>query len=221
MPKIKIVINPLDNTPVELAGKVKTGWKCPRTNKVFVTKQKYVRYLKNYAKESLERKRIIKKRNQQKEFFLNMRKTVESAGDIVAFVKNNWSAFVVQAQQSDWTGDRFARAETSRVRRGLSRDIPTITWMHMQLDWVDGTIYGARPLDGSKTSCGKGWRGRMEFQTTDPGTGTYEFGSDMWKGIGIHTYCGGYASNYYYQIELLAEDWPGMAKFETLNILVK
>lgn len=57
MPKIDIIINPADQTPVEYTGKVFNGWKCPRTGKVFRFKSAYVKHLKILARSEINRKK--------------------------------------------------------------------------------------------------------------------------------------------------------------------
>lgn len=57
MPKIDIVINPFDQTPVEYTGKIFNGWKCPRTGKVFRFKSAYVKHLKILARSEINRKK--------------------------------------------------------------------------------------------------------------------------------------------------------------------
>lgn len=57
MPKINIILNPSDQTPVEFTGKVFNGWKCPRTGNVFRFKSAYLKHLKVLARSEIERKR--------------------------------------------------------------------------------------------------------------------------------------------------------------------
>lgn len=232
MPQIKIIINPANKKPVEYTGKVQNGWKCPSTGNIFVRKDQYVKHLKTLAKERINAKKRAKFEAEREAFWANMRKTVRNAKDLEQFVKDNWQAFVQNAIRNERWGDKFERAAKWRVKRGLSVDIPELLWFKVEsLNWSDSVSNSHNcPLNGV-TNWGHrdknapisypGWTGKISYQTTDEDTNTYEFGGDMWKGTGVNTGTGGYASNYYYYIELFAEDWAGMAEEKTLELLTR
>jgi uncharacterized C2H2 Zn-finger protein len=57
MPTIDVILNPIDQSPVEFTGKVFNGWKCPRTGLVFRFKSAYLKHLKQLARSEQNRKK--------------------------------------------------------------------------------------------------------------------------------------------------------------------
>ena len=120
MPQVKFVVDPATGQLVEYYGKILTGWKCPKTGKLFSRKSQYVRHLKSLAKERIKEKKRAKFEAERIEFWVSMRKVVRNAKDFEQFVKDNWQAFVQNAMLNERWGDKFERAAKYRVKHVLS-----------------------------------------------------------------------------------------------------
>ena len=75
------------------------------------------------------------------------------------------------------------------------------------------TNWGAR--DKNEPTGYPGWKFQIEYNTVNNTNkkydSSYTYSSEAWQHTGINTGTGGYASNYYFSVEMFAEDWPAMA----------
>lgn len=213
MPKIKAykgngVIIPVDNA------KVATAFRCPWTDKIFGTKQAYVKHLRVLREDRIHR--AIRARIQNKIFeeLINQ----DSFEKIIEWIETHPEFFfdrVVQDGRVGW-----------RDRREHLRDKFWIKITFLDVHWSESVSNShSSPRDGisnwgrdsNKPTGYPGWVGRIEFQLShDLG-----FGSDIFRGIGIHTGTGGGTNQnrYGYAVRFFASDWPGLEKHRVFEIL--
>jgi len=183
------------------------AWKCEATGKIFESKVKYQSHLRKLARERALQRKVEAFKKERTEFFAGMRSTCCNASQIEEFVKANWDKFYQNAISNYIWGDK----------RGQFKNQPTLTSIKIKLHWNDAVYNSHCAPIGKKTNWGgrdkeeptsyPGWTGDIEYQTSEYISG---LGSEMWNGTGIGTASGGYASNFYYGLELFALDWPAM-----------
>lgn len=197
-----------------------TAWKCETTGKVFEHKVKYQSHLKKLAAERRSQAKHDAFELVQKQTFINMRNTVRSLPELKAFIEANWIHFCMNAEINNrW---RFIKKSKSLIHPELK------FFVVKDFRWNDEISNShSCPIDGVKNWRGDntmpdgspaprnypGWKMSIEYQVVgQENTSTYPYSSEAWQGTGIHTGCGGYASNYYFQCDLFAADWPAMAE---------
>lgn len=183
-------------------------WKCPHTGKLFESKTKYQTHLKKLSVERVAQRKKDAFRAERKAFFAHMRATVRTPAELEGFIKANWVKFCENAVLNDAWG----RTKTK------VKPYPKLEWIKIKATWSNSVSNSHRCPFGGETNWGgqkpnvprgyPGWTGMLEYQVSDYQDGLH--GSDMWDGTGVNTGTGGYASNYYYGLELFADDWPAM-----------
>jgi hypothetical protein len=219
MPKIKAfkgneraVLIPVDDA------KIVTAFKCPWTEQVYATKKAYVKHLRELREDRIHR--AIRARIQNKIFeeLINQ----PSFDKIIEWIETHPEFFfdrVVGRGRNGW-----------RDRREHLRDKFWIKITYLDVRWNESvsnshscprgglTNWGGREdPDDSRPRGYPGWQGRIEFQLShDLG-----FGSDVFRGIGIHTGTGGGINDnrYGYDVKFFASDWPGLEKNGIFDII--
>lgn len=187
-------------------------WKCPHTGELFESKTKYQTHLKRLSVERVARRKEDKFKAERAAYFKQMRDNVRTPEELVNFVKDNWEAFCNNAVVNDprrFEPKRKPHPDLEYLKLTEFRWDPNLSCSH-SAPIGKQTNWGGNKKD--QPTGYPGWKARIEYQTTDHKTHKYEYSGDMWKGTGVHTGTGGYASNYYYYIELWADDWPAMAE---------
>ena len=214
MPKIKAYkggrghIIPLDEA------KIATAYRCPWTSAVFATKKAYLSHLSELRRDHIHaniRRTIFDKQKND----LWSQPTFE---DIISWVERHPEFFFDNAVGMRGSGrqDRIAGY----------RDKFWIKITHLNLTWTSSASNThACPRDGFTNWGGKnkhpitgeilprgypGWTGSIEYQMShDLG-----FGSDVMRGIGIHTGTGGGINDlrYGYSVTFFDSDWPVIAE---------
>jgi len=209
MPKIKAykgneraVLIPVDDA------KIVTAFKCPWTEQVYATKKAYVKHLRELREDRIHR--AIRARIQNKIFeeLINQ----PSFDKIIEWIETHPEFFFDRAIER-------GRAGWSDRRLHL-RDKFWIKITYLDVRWSDSvsnshscprggvTCWSSREAEDGRPRGYPGWQGRIEFQLShDLG-----FGSDVFRGVGIHTGTGGGTSNNrYYDVKFFASDWPSLA----------
>lgn len=220
MPKIKAykgngVIIPVD------AAKISTAYQCPWTNRIFSTKNAYVKHLRVIRTDRIHR--AIRARIRDKIFdelinqdsFQKIIEWIETHPDFIfdtmfPYGRDRWNKDISQIRNQFWVKVTHIDVDWSdRVSNSHSCPRGGVT------NWGgNGTL-----KDGSLAPRGyPGWGGRIEFHTShDLGFGV----SDCFKRLGIHTGTGGGSggNRYGHDVKFFASDWPGLEKIRTFEIL--
>lgn len=188
-----------------------SAWKCPRSNKLFLTKKKYLAYLKKTARKELDERIYRKKINGIKSQFAEMRETCSTATEIEEWIKAHADLFWYWAYEREvgrFGCDYIKKPKTPPVFSSIS---------------IRGTFQErcsnthSCPLNGvtnwecedDKPSGYPGFYGRITFciEPDSPG-----FGGDIFKGTGINTGSGGGRNkSLSYDVTLFLDDWPALA----------
>jgi len=197
-------------------------WKCPHTGTLFESKTKYQTHLKKLSVRRVADRKAAAFKKERADFFAHMRATVRTPDELVEFVKQYWDKFCENADlQNAW-----------RKTNKKKLPHPKIEYMNFKLTWSDSVSNTHSAPFGKQTNWGgqkkdvprgyPGWHGVIHYNVSEyqsihgsdmwKGTGVHTSagGYNMWEGTGVHTSAGGYASEYYYSIEMFAEDWPAM-----------
>lgn len=197
--------------PIDEA-KVATAYRCPWTGRVFGSKTGYTNHLRVLRRDNIHaaiRQDIAKRLHED----LCNQPTFD---DIVAWVETHPEFFFDAAS--------WQRGEGRQDRIAHYRDKFWIKITYLDLQWTPNasnshahprggvTNWGGRAVDrdGKPLPRGyPGWTGRIEYRMShDLG-----FGSDVMRGIGIHTGSGGGVKDlrYGYSVTFFDSDWPGIA----------
>lgn len=198
-----------------------TAWKCEKTGKIFEHKVKYQSHLKALA--ALRRSEAKHKAFEaaRMQVFTDMRNTVRSKAEFIAFIEQNWIHFCMNAKVNDVGRDRFNKKKPVvhpplkffKVTRWGWSDCVSNSH-RCPIGGVTNWGGGEKMPDGSPKPNGyPGWKVQIEYQVVgQDDTYSYPYGSQAWDKTCINTGTGGYANNYYYGCELFAADWPAMAE---------
>lgn len=190
------------------------AWKCDTTGTIFEVEKEYKSHCRKLIREKKEAELADIKEKERVSIFTYMRNTVRNVPELVQFIKDNWDSFDLNAHKHNhWV---------KKIKKGV-----TLDWIEIDLKWNDHISNSHHAPIGKKTNWGgmdeneprnyPGWHGNIKYLTSEHSTGTYEHGSDMWEGTGIHPGTGGYTSNYYYDLKLFAADWPAMLDMQEQN----
>lgn len=210
MPRIKAYKGNGKVIPVDVA-KITTAFQCPWTKQVFGGKREYVKHLANLRNTRIHR-RIREMAWERKLEDLWSRPGFE---EVVAWIHMNPEFMFDNGMRHGW-GHRGVQKH---------RDDFWVKITYLDLTWSNSvsnthdcprggvTNWGGREFWPDKTPKPRGypgWHGRIEYQMShDIG-----FGSDVMKGLGIHTGTGGGTGNniYGYDVRFFDSDWPGIAE---------
>lgn len=187
------------------------AWKCETTGKVFEHKVKYQSHLKKLAADRRSKAKHDAFEAARKQIFNDMRNTVRCKSELIAFITKNWQHFCMNAMVNSW----------SSTRRTKNKIHPNLKFFSVKdFRWVDHVSNSHRAPIGKATNWGgrdknkptgyPGWMMAIEYNVEGPDT-VIPYSSEAWDHTGINTGTGGYARNYYFAVELFAEDWPAMA----------
>jgi hypothetical protein len=212
MPKIKAYKGAGHIIPVDTA-KIGNAFRCPWTKRIFGEKRAYVKHLK-WLRENRMHSRIRATALLRKKDDLWNQPTFE---DIIKWIEMN----------PEFIFDNGLRESWRREGAEKYRDQFWIKITYLELRW--------EPLASNTHSCPRGevtnWGRREEGKPTGyPGfTGRIEyqlshdigFGSDVMRGLGVHTGTGGGISNnrFGYSVTFFDADWPSLTKNRLLDIL--
>lgn len=206
MPAIKVYKANGKMVPVSEA-KIAKAYQCPWTDTVFATKSAYTKHLKELRENRMHRRARQNIHNRKLNDLINQ----YSFEDIVNWFEINPDFFfdsLIKMGHSGWAD-----------RRAHIRDTFWIKITYLNLRWNDRvsnshscprggvTCWDSREANGRPQSY-PGWQGHIEFQLShDIG-----FGSNVFRGMGIHTGTGGGIRDerYGYEVKFFASDWPGL-----------
>ncbi len=202
------VILPVDDAKIGVA------YRCRWTNKVFGTKSAYVKHLKSVRQDRIHRN--IRKKILDNKF--NELINLPTFDAVIQWLENN----------PEFLFDRmFPNGPPSY--RNLPADIRDKFWF--KITFLDigysklisnshscprggVTCWSSREAEDGRPRGYPGWGGRIEYQMShDVG-----FGSDVVRGLGIHTGTGGGTGNnrYGYDVKFFESDWPGIGVMNAL-----
>jgi len=215
MPKIKAYKGNGAIIPIDDA-KLGTAYRCPWTGKVFSAKKSYVSHLKVLRENRMHS--AIRARIRQRVF-----EDLISQGDfnrIIQWVETHPEFFFDRAVGSRLNAKKYIEEV---------RDKFWIKITYLDVRWNDSvsnshncprggvTCWSSREAEDGRPRGYPGWHGKIEFQLShDLG-----FGSDVFRGLGIHTGTGGGTSDnrYGYDVKFFQSDWPGLEKFRMVSML--
>lgn len=215
MPKIKVYKHDGKVVPVDRA-KVSTGYECPWTKKVYLTKKSYLHHLKSVREEHI-RKINRSKRLNDAIAELNNQPNFES---IIKWIETNSWFFLANAKRHyAWYGNNGSRWPD-----------PEDFWIKIRcldLRWSDRVSNSHSHPRNGVSNWGRhadlpdgypGWEGWVEYELSED---LPSFGSEVFKDTGIHTGSGGARgrSRYGYEARFYSSDWPGLDKQKVLAIL--
>jgi uncharacterized C2H2 Zn-finger protein len=211
MPKIKAYKGAGKIIPVEEAI-ITTAFRCPWTQKVYGNKRDYVKHLK-YLRENYMHKRIRAKVVDLKKQNLWNQPTFV---DIVKWIEMNPEFMFDNGFREGWHVEQWKKY----------RDQFWIKITYLDLRW-DANVSNSHSCPrGEVTNWGRreekpsgypGYTGRIEYETShDIG-----FGSEVVRGLGIHTGTGGGGgkNRYGFDVKFFDADWPGLVSARTMDIL--
>jgi len=212
MPKIKAYKGAGKIIPIEEA-KIATAFRCPWTKKVYGAKRDYVKHLK-WLRENRMHARIRENARLRKMENLWAQPTFT---DIINWIEMNPEFMFDNGLRRGWARDNSEKY----------RDKFWIKITYLRIDWhqkVSNTHHC--PRDGVTNWGGgvpnaprgyPGFEGVIEYQMShDIG-----FGSDVMRGLGIHTGTGGGIKDnrFGYSVQSFDADWPGLTKSRLLDVL--
>lgn len=211
MPKIKVYKHDGKAVPVDRA-KVSTGYECPWTKKLYLTKKSYLLHLKSIREEHIRRINRSKRINAAIAD-LNSQPNFES---IIKWIETNGWFFLANAKQNYSLGDRWPEPEDFWIK---------IRYLKVnQYDSVSNSH--SCPRDGIRNwgrdsdlpSGYPGWSGVIDFEISES---LPAFGSDLFKHTGIHLGTGGGRGKraYSYEVRFYDSDWREFDKQRVLAIL--
>jgi hypothetical protein len=182
-------------------------WKSDADGKLFEDKLKYQKHLRKLATARRTKRKMEAFGAARIAIFAEMRATCYTPDQIVEFIKTHWHDFCLNAARNNVWKKRVVPCD--------------LEWFKFtDLSWKEEVSNShSAPLGKRDNWCGRnkdeptgypGWQGNIRYRPTDYKTSDYYFGSDAWIGTGINTGSGGYATTYYYDVKLFAEDWPAM-----------
>jgi hypothetical protein len=198
--------------------KIAKVYQCPWTNDLFSTKKAYLKHLKDLRENRMHKRARRNILDRKFATFYNQ----PTFKDIIEWIETNPEFFFDNLIQHGHTG--------WATRRAHIRSEYWIKIHYLDLTYSQQVSNSHSAPRGKKTNwCGSkdkegiphhypGWQGRISFQTShDLG-----FGSDTFRGTGIHTGTGGGGTNntYSYECKMFAEDWPGLAAALSHEMLV-
>lgn len=212
MPRIKAYKGAGKIIPMEEA-KLITAFRCPWTLKVYGNKSDYVKHLK-YLRENYMHKRVRVKVVELKKQDLWNQTSFES---IIEWIEMNPEFMFDTGLRSGWAND-------------LAEKYRNKFWMkitYLTLDWTPSASNSHACPRGGVTNWGgqgpdaprgyPGFTGRIEYQMShDIG-----FGSDVMRGLGIHTGTGGGGggNTFGYAVTFFDADWPGLISNRVMDLL--
>jgi hypothetical protein len=182
-------------------------WKSDTDGKLFEDKLKYQKHLRKLATARRVKRKMEAFEAARIAIFAEMRATCYTPDQIVEFIKTHWHDFCFNAARNNVWKKRVVPCD--------------LEWFKFtDLSWKEEVSNSHSAPLGKKDNWGgrkkdeptgyPGWQGNIRYRPTDYKTSDYYFGSDAWVGTGINTGSGGYATTYYYDVKLFAEDWPAM-----------
>lgn len=213
MPKIKAYKGAGSIIPVDVA-KIGTAFRCPWTNKIYGDKKSYVKHLRKLRENSMH------SRARQ---LVNIRKKNDLWNQPTFQSIFNWIEMNPEFMFDNGWIDRD---------RAKYRDKFWIKLTYLDVSWSDSasnshasprgkhTNWGGRDLDKDGNPLPRGYpgfTGRIEYTMShDIG-----FGSDIMRGLGVHTGTGGgiNGNKYGYSVTFFDADWPGLVANRTMDIL--
>jgi uncharacterized C2H2 Zn-finger protein len=217
MPRIKAYKGAGKIIPVEEA-KLVTAFRCPWTRKVYSTKRDYVTHLKQ-LRNSYMHARVREKARESRLADLWNQPTFLN---IVNWINRNPDFMFDNGMKQGW---RREDAEKFRDKFWIKITYLDLHWNPLASNTHNCprngvTNWGGRELDRSGNPRPRGYpgfTGRIEYQMShDIG-----FGSDVMRGLGIHTGTGGGINNnqYGYGVTFFDADWPGLVSNRVMDIL--
>jgi len=210
MPAIKAYKSKGKIIPVD-AAKVGKAFQCPWTDELFGTKRGYITHLTKLRETRMHKRAKQNIRDKKFADFYNQ----PSLEAVVNWVNTNPEFFFDNAYRSAWAHDR------ERVLKARDEFWVKITYLDLTYSESvsnshsaprgKGTNWGGRETDNGKSRPRgyPGFGGNIEFQMShDIG-----FGSDLFRGTGIHTGTGsGVSDNRYgFDVKFFLDDFPGIA----------
>ena len=207
MPAIKVYKANGKMVPVSEA-KIAKAYQCPWTDTVFATKSAYTKHLKELREDRMHRRARQNIHNRKLDDLINQ----YSFEDIVNWIEINPDFFfdsLIKIGHTGWAN-----------RRAHIREAFWIKITYLKLTWNDSvsnshscprggvTCWSSHEATDGRPQGYPGWQGHIEFQLShDMG-----FGSNVFRGMGIHTGTGGGISDnrYGYEVKFFASDWPGL-----------
>lgn len=214
MPAIQVYKHKGAIIPVEKA-RVSRGYICPWTEKLFKTKNSYVKHLKTLRRDRMHRSARFKRWHRLAEDLWSQ----PSFEKIVDWVELHPQWFLEAGRRRAFPGDEHLFDQ-------LHADF-SIKITYLKLTWKDclsnshscphnGVTSGWRD-DDDRPRGYPGWGGRIEYRISHELPG---FGSDVTAGTRINTGTGGGSGlNFGYDVKFFADDWPGLASQRILAIL--
>lgn len=201
--------------PIDKA-KIHSGYQCPWSHELFSTKRSYVKHLKNLRTTRMHRRARQLRWGRLGEELWNQ----TSFEKIVHWVELHPEWFLDNLKQRCWNHDRKFY---ERIHSDFSVRIT-----YLDLYWSDSVSNAHSCPHNGETNWGgrkpnvprgyHGWTGRIEYQLSHD---IPSFGSDVMEGSRIHTGTGGgiNENRYGFSVSFFADDWPGLQKNQTWEIL--
>jgi len=215
MPKIKVFKHEGVMIPVDQA-KTSTAYICPWTKKMYATKKSYVSHLKSLREERMHATARKNRWNQKMTDLWNQ----PTFGSIINWIERNPEPFWMNGKNRGWTSD-------ARIWDKI-RDDFWIKVISLDVRWSDSVSNSHDcPQNGSTNWGGRdanmpkgypGWTGNIKFQVSHV---VPSFFSNIFEGTRINTGSGGARGNniYSYSVIFFADDWVGLNKRRTWDIL--
>lgn len=190
-----------------------TAYRCPWTRKVFGTKRDYATHLKN-LRQNYMHQRVRETARARKRLDLWNQPTFQ---DIINWIEMNPEFMYDNGVREGW------------LREGSEkyRDKFWIKITYVDVQWTANASNSHACPRGGVTNWGSrepnkptgypGFTGRIEYQLShDIG-----FGSDVVRGLGIHTGTGGGIgeNRFGYSVTFFDADWPGLVNSRTMELL--
>lgn len=212
MPRIQVYKGNGAIIPINKAKK-STGFQCPWTGKIFGAKKSYVNHLKTIRQDRIYRQI----RNRRHQLILDEFNNQPGFEAVMRWVELHPEFFFDIGLKSAWATDH---ARLEKIRKDF-----WIKITHLDVTYSDlvsnshscprggVTCWSSHEAKDGRPRGYPGWHGRIEFEVSHD----IRFGSDVFRGTGIHTGTGGSTNgkNYGYDVKFFESDWPGLSKART------
>lgn len=206
MPKIQVYVHEKTVMPVDQAVK-RSGFVCPWTKKLFLTKASYLKHLRILRETRMHRRAKQNRLNRKLQQMWNL----TSFEEIIEWVELNPEVIYDCCADSPWT----------YVRDRSHREKFSVQIVHLDLYYTERLSNTHSAPVGRPTNWGRepgkptgypGWGGRICFRVLPENCGIS--GSDVGRVLRMNTGTGGGGSKgiYGYDVNIFEEDFPGLGQ---------
>jgi hypothetical protein len=184
------------------------AWKCPKTEKLFEEKTKYLNHLRALAKASAAKRKERKMLGELQSVFTRMRTECGTMEEIEEFIKAHWSYFMLNLQMHSPIRKNRKAPDLTHIKLEVGRAL-TCSNSHSAPIGEHSQFTNSQMLPGFK--------GSIQFGTA---TEVHYFNSYIFNNTGINLGSGGGShKDAKYEITLWEKDWPKLTANRNMEMV--